>query len=178
MSSLVVDGIVSRVMPAVTPGTNPDIPLVETYSTVIVSEVMSAVAVERPSSLFVVQEGGKAGKWEVITPDVPLLKEGERYILFLIPDDRATFYDQGTPRYDTVGAWSGFVKVTNNRVHFLPNAAPALHDLDNMDVDRFLALLRRRVDAVVPKRQLILAHPVQVPPGELERARKLAGELK
>jgi len=74
------------------------------------------------SSLFVVQEGGQAEKWEVMTHEVPLLKQEERYILFLIPDHRATFYDPGVPRYDAVGAWSGFVKVTDNKVRFLSNA--------------------------------------------------------
>src|SRR3984893_3254796 len=115
MSRLIVDGTVSDVLPAVAPNYDPDLPLVETSSLVTVNEVLSAVAVPNPPSmpLFVVQEGGKAGKWEVVTPEAPLLQKGERYILFLGPDDWATFYNPATPRYSAVGVWSGLVRVRN-----------------------------------------------------------------
>jgi hypothetical protein len=178
MSTLIIDGAVSEVLPAVHPDPNPDIPLVETYSRVIVKEVLSAVAVAKPASLFIVQEGGRAGKWEVVTPQAPLPQKGDRYILFLQPDNRRPFYDPATPRYNAVGFWSGLVKVTNGRVNFLPDSATALRGLDNMTVDDFLALVLRRVDAIMPKNQIILTHPIHVPPEELERARRAAGEIK
>jgi hypothetical protein len=98
--------------------------------------------------------------------------------LFLQPDNRHPLYAPATPRYNAVGFWSGLVKVTNERVNFLPDSAAALHDLDNMPVDDFLALVRRRVDAIVPKNQIILDHALHVPPEVLERARRAAGEIK
>jgi len=163
-SVLIVDGTAADVLPAVAADPNPDVPSAETYSVVTVTEVLSAVAVTKPSSLYVVQMGGKAGKWEVYTPDVPLLQKGERCILFLDPDVRAEgSYDPGTPRYNAVGIWSGFVKIKNGKIGFLPNAVPALHDYDNMDADAFLAQVGRRVDAIVPKDQIILPHAVHVP---------------
>jgi hypothetical protein len=159
MSVLVVDGTVTDVLPAVETGPNPDIPSVETYSVVTVSEVLSAVAVAKPSSLYVVQIGGKAGKWQVDTPDSPLLQKGDRYLLFLDPDGRAArFYDAGTPRYNATDGWAGFAKIKNAKVGFLPDAPPAFHQYDNMAADAFLALVRRRVDAIVPKDQIILSH--------------------
>lgn len=178
MSLLIVDGTVSDVLPAVHVGTDPDTPTVETYSRILVHEVLSAVAVPKPASLFVVQEGGKAGKWDVVTPDVPLLQKGERYIFFLDPDQREPAYEPGTPRFNAVGVWSGLVRVQDDRVGFLPRAVPALHDSDNMSASGFLALVRRRVEAVVPKDQIILDHPIHVPQQELSRAQKAAGEAK
>ena len=180
MSRLIVDATVSDVPPAVVPNINLDLPLVETYALVTVNEVLSAVAIPGPTSLplFVVQEGGMAGKWEVITPEAPLLQKGERYILFLAPDDRATFYNPATPRYNAVGVWSGMVSVQNGKVAFQPRAAAALHDNDNMTVEGFLALVRSRVAAIVPKDQIILPHPIHVPPEALQQAQRAAGQAK
>jgi hypothetical protein len=121
--------------------------------------VLSAVAVAKPSSLYIVQTGGKAGEWQVDTPDSPLLEKAGRYILFLDPDVRAAgFYDAGTPRYNATDGWTGFVRIKNGRIGFLPNAPPAFHRYDNMTAKAFLDLVRRRVDAIVPKDQIILPH--------------------
>jgi hypothetical protein len=87
----------SEVLPAVTPDANPDVPTVETYSMVIVNEVLSAVAVDRPSSLFVVQEGGKSGKVGGHAPEIAVYKTGcatvtDNKVRFL-PNTALAFHD-------------------------------------------------------------------------------------
>ncbi len=169
MSKLIVDGAITSVLPAIHPDPDPDSDEVETHSIVSITEVLLRLdlgadgltrLVETPPegshTILLAQWGGKAGKWEVDVPSDPLVKQGERYILFLIPDDRTQPPNTSRlPRYHAVGAWSGKVKVENGKIHFLPSAAPGLHRLDNSDVSAFIATVRRRISLTVPKIQLI-----------------------
>ena len=157
MSFLIVDGTGSEVLPAVSVNPDPDIPSAETYSVVTVSEILSDIVHAKPSSLFVVQTGGSGGKWQVDTPQTPLLKKGERYLLFLYPDKREPAFDtHGTPRYNALGVWSGCVKIEDCKTFFLPSAVLELHKYDNTTREAFVNLVRARVDAVAPKNQIIM----------------------
>lgn len=168
MSQLIVDGTVTAVLPSISRNPNPDIPAVETDSRVVITEVLLRLdrapdgltllseTLPGTDTILLAQEGGKAGKWDVDVPADPLVKQGERYILFLHADDRKEPPNtSGLPRYYAVGAWSGKAKVGNGKVQFLPSAVPRLHEHDNADVRAFIATVRQRISNLVPKKQYI-----------------------
>ncbi len=162
MSRLIVDGTVAAVLPAIHSG--PDNETVETHSRVLISEVLLHLElgadgltrlVQTPPAgsytILLAQWGGKAA-WR----EDPLVKQGERYILFLTPDDRTEPPNTSRlPRYHAVGVWSGKVKVENGKVRILPSAAPSLREYDNTDLAAFIAVVRQWISLWIPKIQHI-----------------------
>jgi len=78
---------------------------------------------------------------------------GEEYILFLWADTRKKPPNtSASPRYSAAGVWSGKANVVNGKIQFLPRASAGLHKYDNTDVDEFIALLRDKINALLPKK--------------------------
>jgi len=159
MSQLIVGGSVTSVLPAVSMDLDPDAPLAETQSMISVSSVLGG----KPpgvSTIQLTQFGGKPGRWDISVPDEPLVRPGERYILFLNLDTRKEPPNTvGVPRYYIVGAWSGKVSVQEGKVHFLPRASEQLHIHDNQDVSSFIADVRAEVNHTVPRDPNLPIHP-------------------
>lgn len=106
------------------------------------------------------QFGGKAGKWDISVPDEPLVRPGERYILFLNLDTRKEPPNTvAVARYYIVGVWSGKVSVQEGKVHFLPRASEQLHTHDNQDVSSFIADVRAEVNHTAPRDPNLPIHP-------------------
>lgn len=69
----------------------------------------------------------------------PLLKDGEEYVFFLFADKRNVPPNtSGSPRYTTVGAWSGKAKITDGKIQFLPSASQELRRHDNTASSAFI----------------------------------------
>ena len=89
----------------------------------------------------------------LVIPDNPLFKEGEEYVLFLAADKRNVPPNtSGSPRYSTVGAWSGKAKIVNGKIEFLPAAHKRLHQYDNSDASAFIELVKQRIGIIFPKK--------------------------
>jgi hypothetical protein len=150
MSEIIVDGTVTSVLPSIGPNPDPGIPAVETHSLVSLTEALYGAAPAGAKTVVLAQTGGKAGKWNVIVPEDPLVKKGERYILFLDVDDRKDPVNTtGLPRYFAVGLWSGKAKVENGKIQFLPSAVPGLHESDNTNVSDFIATVRDKINILL-----------------------------
>jgi hypothetical protein len=154
MSGLIVDGTVIAVLPSI--NRNPDLAgAIETDSLVAIQLRLYGPLSPGTGTVAISQEGGKTTQCEEIIPDDPLLRAGERYILFLIPDTRKVpANNTGFPRYDVVGIWGGKVKVDNNAVQFSPKAVSGMHALNGTSVDAFLSQVKERIS-----RLLLFEHP-------------------
>ena len=85
----------------------------------------------------------------VAIQDNPLVKAGEEYILFLVNDNRASLPNtSGSPRYVTVGSWSGKAKITEGKIQFVPGASKGLHQHDNTVASTFIAAVKTRVNSL------------------------------
>jgi hypothetical protein len=154
---LIIDGTVTTVLPSI--DRHPRVPpSIETRSIVSVSEVLYGglpAPAEASRTLTLVQEGGKAGKWDVAPIEDPLVKAGERYVLFLVGDPRPTSSDDpAAPRYITVGIYAGKAKLDGGKVGFLPAAAPELHQYDGKDASEFLTMLREKIAIELPPNRM------------------------
>jgi hypothetical protein len=140
-SDLVVDGTVSAVLPSFNPRV--DKPrIMETDSLVSVQAVLSGKVSAGASSILVSQTGGKMGCTEEENPDNPLLKARERYIFFLVDDNRRPTPNKGGPRYAVTGIWSGKAQVVNGKIHFPSRASSQLHQHDDEEATAFLDAVR------------------------------------
>ncbi len=89
----------------------------------------------------------------------PLVRPGERYILFLIPDVRQELPStSGMPRYAVTGVWSGKAKVTNGGVAFPASASPELRAYNGHSIDAFLQTLEAAINHPYTNTQLPI-HP-------------------
>jgi len=155
-----VDGAVISVLPVIRTSRNPGVPTIETHSLVAVSTVLKGTVPNSSATVLVSQIGGKAEDWDVAADGDPLMAQGERYILFLMRDERKELPNaSGMPRYSAVGVWSGKAKVTNGKVEFLPRAHSQLHKSDKTDVNEFIQIVKDKVNhPVIPSTQLPI-HP-------------------
>jgi hypothetical protein len=140
MSDLIIVGAVLNVLPAF----NTDHTPVETDSLVSVRESLLGTLPPGVRTIALFQLGGNAGGCGFIVDGDPLVSLGEEYVLFLVADNRLGVPNtSGSPRYLSVGAWSGKAKVVNNKIQFLPHASAQLHENDNMDLNDFTALINK-----------------------------------
>ena len=90
----------------------PNAPLVETHSSVLIDEVVKGELPAGTRSILLAQSGGRVDDVEMVIPGASIVEPGQRYILFLDPDDRKLDADQsGLPRFLPIGVWAGIVKV-------------------------------------------------------------------
>lgn len=145
MSELIVVGTVVDVLPAFT--ANPDhLMSIETPSVVAVGELLYGILPSGIPTILLTQMGGKVGPCAKVVPDDPFVQKDERYVFFLMADDRPKVPNtSGFPRYVAVGLWSGKAKVVNGRIQFLPSASPGLHEYDDMDATAFIAAVEDRI---------------------------------
>jgi len=154
-SPLILDGTVVSLMPTVTTSSGTVTPKLETHAIVAVREVLRGTVPNSSANILLAQVGGTSGKWDISAKGDPIVAPGERYILFLVSDERSELPNtSGMPRYAATGVWSGKVSVTAGKVAFLPAAKPGLHVYDNMSVDAFLQLLRDRISRPYTNTQL------------------------
>jgi hypothetical protein len=83
------------------------------------------------------------GNWNFSVAGDTLLLPGERYIFFLVSDERKELPNtSGMPRYAVTGMWTGKVKVTNGNVSFAVSASSQLTGAyDGLSVGSFLQAL-------------------------------------
>jgi len=152
ISELILKGTVVNVLPATRMDPDHWI-LIETTSLISVNEVLFGKLAPGTKTISMSQEGGRVEPCTLLVADDPLVKFGEEYVLFLVADRRTIPPNTtGSPRYTPVGVWSGKAKIVGDKVQFLPAASQGLHQYDNTDVLTFVATLKSRINALLPKR--------------------------
>lgn len=165
-SKLILDGTILSVLPSISVHPNPDVPLVETDSVVSVNSVIYGDLPAGVKKVLLSQLGGSAGKWQIDVPDDPLVLKGERYIFFLVPDDRTSPPNTSdAPRYYSLGFWAGKVRVGHDgKVKFPARAAANLHANDDVDVAVFLTSVRQIIHSLYDKIPYPKNAPLLKPP--------------
>jgi hypothetical protein len=150
MSPVIIRGTVISVLPPF--NTNPEIPeFVETDSLIRVDQLLRGNLPDHVSNISLGQSGGKLGGWDARIIGDPLVKENERYIFFLHPDDRTKVLNTtGSPRFYAVGIHTGRVAVEAGKIRFQRDSHPQLHQHDGMSDSEFVDLLRSRFAALFP----------------------------
>ena len=106
MSSLIVEGIIDKVMPSRGAGQT----WIETDSIIDIAQTLKGSA--GVATIVISQMGGKVGDSTSQPTQYSLVQPGERYIFCLTEDDRTTVPSvAGLKRYGIVGAWSGLLFV-------------------------------------------------------------------
>lgn len=118
-------------------------PHLETHSVVAVNTVLSGTVPSSSAKILVAQIGGQMGNWNFSVAGDTLVSPGERYMFFLVSDERKELPNtSGMHRYAVTGIWTGKVKVTNGNVSFAASAGSQLTGAYNgMSVGSFLQTL-------------------------------------
>jgi hypothetical protein len=169
-SKLIIDGTADKVLSSVR--LDPNSPLaLKTFTRISINSVIWGELPKDQKIIALAEPGGNLEGYEVIYKQHPLVKSGERYILFLTPYERKGFVNNlGTPIYTPVGSWAGEAKVNKEGVvRFLPAASDALHFFDGMDMEMFVAAINERIKHLFPTRPVIDTKvlPGPPPPGTL-----------
>jgi hypothetical protein len=121
MSSLIVEGVVEKVMPSRGAGQT----WIETDSVIDIAQTLKGSA--GGSKILISQLGGTVGDATSQPMQYSLVQPGERYILCLKEDDRTTVPSvAGLKRYGITAAWSGLLFVGADG---LMHTDPKYHDL-------------------------------------------------
>jgi len=115
-------------MPVLNTNKDPNAPPhLETHSIVAVNAVLSGTVPNSSANILVAEIGGQTGNWNFSVKGDALVSPGERYIFFLLSDEREELPNtSGMPRYAVTGVWAGKVKVTNGKVSFAASAGSQL----------------------------------------------------
>jgi hypothetical protein len=94
----------------------------------------------RGDRILVSQIGGELDGYQLDTPEIPLMRQGARYVLFLLKDTRPNLADvEGLDRYIISGVWSGVFEVVENYPQPNPNTSAAIKaPVAGLDLQRFL----------------------------------------
>jgi hypothetical protein len=126
-----------------------DLSLPETTSLISVNEVLSETLPYGTNTISISELGGRVEPCGLVIPDNPLVKLGEEYVFFLFADRRDVPPNtSGSPRYNTVGAWSGKAKITDGKIEFLPSASQGLRQHHNTDKSAFIAAVKATVNSL------------------------------
>ena len=107
MSSLIVEGVVEKVMPS---RRGAGQTWIETDSVIRIAQSLKGST--GGSTIVIAQMGGRDGGAADQPTQYSLVQAGERYILFLSPDDRKALPSvAGLKRYGVTAAWSGLLFV-------------------------------------------------------------------
>ena len=120
-ATLIVDSTVSLNLPTVDIETK-DPGAVETDSLFTINQVIRGTRPAAAGQMLLIQTGGNHGQWEVSVTGDPLVKPGERYIFFLVPDWRGEIPNSAgvlpdkaaVPRYIRTGAEYGQALINGN----------------------------------------------------------------
>jgi hypothetical protein len=145
-SELIIDGTVQGVLSSVLRVQN-DPASVSTNSEIAVNEVLRGELPFGKQTVVLGQMGGAVEGYDIVVPEDPLVRKGDRYILFL---ERAKLdrpeNKLGVPRYLALGYWSGKVKISDQgTIQFLPASAEELHSFDGWTVAAFKAAVKERI---------------------------------
>jgi hypothetical protein len=106
MSSLIVEGVVEKVMPSRGSGQT----WIETDSVINIAQTFKGST--EGSAIAIAQMGGRVGDGGDQQTQYSLVQPGERYMLFLSPDDRKALPSvAGLKRYGVTAAWAGLLFV-------------------------------------------------------------------
>jgi hypothetical protein len=106
MSSLIIEGVIEKVMPARGSGQT----WIETDAVISIAQTLKGLA--GVSRIVISQMGGRVGEATEQPTQYSLVQPGERYILCVTEDDRTTVPSvAGLKRYGIAGAWSGLLFV-------------------------------------------------------------------
>lgn len=146
-STLIVDATVTSVLPPINMSSTESrpMPMVETHSVVTIGSILKGSVPKAAATILVAQIGGQAGGWDVsVDGDTPL-ERGERYILFLQPDERKEPSNtSGLPRYSVVGIWAGKAKIVGGKVALPTNASQQLQRYNMAEVSAFVQEIKDR----------------------------------
>jgi hypothetical protein len=147
-ADVIVDGNVQSIFPTRLRNSSDPISA-ETDSLFAVDRVLKGQP-EKLRSLVITQVGGKYGEVEVIVDDRPLLKTGERHILFLGYDRRTIVptYPRTDGNFYILDGSTGNFKVEGNVVKWLaPDAAPTFRKFESGTAEDFIAQIVAAVSA-------------------------------
>lgn len=145
-SRLIVDANVLTLLPSLNTSHDPDRPVLLTFSIVGVNEILAGSIPNSSPNILLEQTGGQLGGWDIEARGDPVVKPGERHILFLIPDNRTELPNTtGLPRYAAVGVWAGNIQVANGKIAISSQSRPNLRLFNGQDVDVFLQNLRETI---------------------------------
>lgn len=151
MSELVIVGTVVNVLPAFSPSVD-HLDTVKTESLVAVEQLLYGSLPLGTKTILLSQLGGRTGVCALVVPDDPLVKNGERYVLFLRADNQTEPPNtSGSPRYFAAGVWSGKAKIVNGKMQFLPRAHADLRKYGNTDANAFIETLKGKINVLLPK---------------------------
>jgi hypothetical protein len=119
--------------------------LIHTQSILSVEELLFG-SVGNADRIALAQMGGAIPPiYEFVAGD-PIVKKGERYVLFLHPDSRRLPPNaSGFDRFTSVGLGSGMVKIDDGKVQFSCKSNPELKEYDNTELNAFLATVRKMI---------------------------------
>ena len=110
----------------------------ETDSIFTVTHILKSGGVKPGEKFVVSQTGGQYGKPRIIAQDVEIVRQGQRYILFLVPDTRPNLPTYGgLSRFVVDGIWHGSFAVIDGKIRL--NPASLLKAYDNMPISAFLS---------------------------------------
>jgi hypothetical protein len=157
MSPLIVDGVVTTILPSIV--RNPNIPgEVETDALVTIQSVILGKAPSGSQFLFE-ENGGDQGGWTVTVAGNPRVNLGERYIFFLQPDPRSSIPNSfgvippnsSVARYYATVDANGKARVTSEElIAFSSGAIPVLQQYNNASLSVFLAKMTARIGVLFP----------------------------
>jgi hypothetical protein len=152
-SQLIVAGTVAKVLPAF--NRNPEhLGAIETDSLISITQLLYEALPLETRTITLAQIGGKAGPCTEVVPADPLVIEGEKYVLFLVADNRKKPANtSGSPRCFAAGVWSGKAKIVNGKMRFLPAAGAGLHKFDDTDESAFIDTLKDRIKVLLTAMQ-------------------------
>jgi hypothetical protein len=159
-SHLIIDGTVVQALTPIPTRADKFIPLIETHSVIAVNAVLGGALPEPATFVLLSQFGGKHGGVDIVAADDPIVGSGERYVFFLVPDNRPEVPNtSGLQRYSVAGGWNGRAGLVDSKVRFLPRAAANLRSLDGSKAEDFIDSIRRLVENPPKPRTPLPIHP-------------------
>lgn len=146
-SETIVEGAVELLLPA--RRRNPSSPAsLETDIVVLVPRVLKwAVSGPKATKLIVTQTGGQKGDLDVVVEGAPLMRAGERYVLFLTRDTRPELPDyQGLARFLVCGRMSGRFAVKDGRIQPSAQESKEIQALQSLTMEAFVDQIRVLVE--------------------------------
>ena len=136
-SFVIVDTEVAAVQPARLRDAS-DPASVETDSILTANSVLKAGGVKLGAKFVISQTGGQYGKLQLVAQDVEIVRQEQRYVLFLVPDTRPNLPTYGgLSRFVVDGIWHGSFAVIDGKIRL--NPASLLKAYDNMPISAFLS---------------------------------------
>jgi len=143
-AQLIVGGTVIDVLPA--EEVDPNHPgHIVTQSIISVDQLLFG-SLPTDAKIGLAQIGGKVGRFNASVAGAPIVQKGERYVLFLMRDDRAVPRNMtATTRFVSVGVGTGMVKIVDGKVQFSCAANLQLRKYDDTELAAFLNVLQKLI---------------------------------